>query len=251
MLSTSHAFHSSMMDPIVERFKELAGKVRQQKPRLPWISTVTGEWMNEQGAPDGSYWASQVRHTVRFGHAAETAIKGGATAFLEVGPGQALTQLVRQQPSNPQLLTALSSLGPYKSTLADIESILTSLGRLWLIGIEPDWSAFYETEKRMRLALPTYPFERKSYWVAPPAQVRAAPFPGISNAVERDGVAAGKSVTVQGEVSSGIPGQEPPTIPQSIGTADTQSNPCLVIERQMQLMAQQLEMLRRRAAAGK
>jgi acyl transferase domain-containing protein len=250
LLSTSHAFHSSMMDPIVEQFTKLAGSVRQQKPALPWISTFTGTWMDEQATLDGLYWASQLRRTVRFAQAVETAIKNGATTFLEVGPGQALTQLVLQQPSKPSGLTALTSLGPCDDAPADVESMLTSLGRLWLSGIEPHWPGFYSTEKRKRVALPTYPFERKSYWIAPPAQRKQVPVPSISKGVERnDNGRVGPAA--KPEVSPFVGHAQPSPAPQPMVAGATQSNTYRVIEQQVQLMAQQLEMLRRRAVRGK
>ena len=251
LLPTSHAFHSSMMDPIVEQFADLAGSVPRQKPTLPWISTFTGTWMDDQVTLDGSYWAGQLRRTVRFGQAVETAIKNGATTFLEVGPGQALTQLVLQQPSKPSGLTALTSLGAYDATRADVECMITTLGRLWVNGIEPDWVGFYSTEKRKRMALPTYPFERKSYWIAPPAQGKHVPSLSVPTTVERDGTGNGKAVAAQSHASPAVALTESLTTPQPTGTADTQSTTCRLIEKQVELMAQQLEMLRRRAVARK
>jgi len=251
LLPTSHAFHSSMMDPIVERFAELAGSVRQQKPTIPWISTFTGAWMDEQATLDGSYWASQLRRTVRFGQAVETAIKNGAIAFLEVGPGQALTQFVLQQPSKPSVLTALTSLGPCDDTPSDVESMLTSLGRLWLSGIEPDWAGFYSTEKRKRVALPTYPFERKSYWIAAPAQGKQMAVTSVSEDMERNGNGNGIAPSAKPEVSPFVGHAQPSPAPQPMVAAATQSSTCRVIEKQVQLMAQQLEMLQRRAVRGK
>jgi len=249
MLPTSHAFHSSMMDPIVERFTQLVGSVRRQKPSLPWISTFTGTWMDGQVASEGSYWAGQLRRTVRFGQAVETAMKHGATTFLEVGPGQALTQLVRQQSAKPDGLTTLTSLGPQDPHQGEIESMLTSLGRLWLCGIEPDWSVFYSNEKRRRMALPTYPFERKSYWISPPAQGKQVPALSIPYVAER-GAGNGKPVGPQSEASSIVTLTSSLTTARSSVSAETRSNACRVIEKQMQLMAQQLEMLRRRKVGG-
>jgi acyl transferase domain-containing protein len=248
LLPTSHAFHSSMMDPIGESFRELAGSIGQQKPTIPWISSFTGEWMNEREAPDGSYWAGQLRHTVRFGDAVETAIKGGATTFLEVGPGQALTQLVRQQPSNSNALTAIASLGPYNGDVTDLESLLSSLGRLWLLGIEPDWSGFYSSEKRRRVTLPTYPFERKSYWIAPPSQEKATPVQSAFDPAQQD--AAGVSTLAAAEGEASPEGADVGLKSQSAITADNKLNACRLIEKQVQLMAQQLEVLRKRAVVG-
>ncbi len=251
LLPTSHAFHSPMMDTIVGPFTELVGKVRQQKPALPWISTYTGTWMDDQVAPEPSYWASQLRRTVRFGQAVEIAIKEGATTFLEVGPGQALTQFVLQQPSNGTGRTALTSLGAYDANSTDLESILTSLGRLWLSGIEPDWSVFHSAEQRKRVTLPTYPFERKSYWIAPPARDRQVPVPSISEVIERNNNGNGTFPTASAQVSPFASQVEPSPVPQPMVGAATQSNTCRVIEQQVQLMAQQLETLRRRAVRGK
>lgn len=251
LLPTSHAFHSSMMDSIVPPFTELVGKVRQQKPALPWISTYTGTWMDGQVAPESSYWANQLRRTVRFGQAVEMAIKEGATTFLEVGPGQALTQFVLQQPSNGSPRTALTSLGAFDANSTDLESILTSLGRLWLSGIEPDWNVFYSAERRKRVPLPTYPFERKSYWIAPPALDRQVPAPSISEGIARNDNGNGMVPTASAQVSPCVSEAEPSPVPQPMVAVATQSNTYRVIEQQVQLMAQQLETLRRRAVRGK
>ncbi len=251
LLPTSHAFHSSMMDPILEQFTTLAGSVPQQKPALPWISTFTGTLIDERISLDGSYWAGQLRHTVRFGQAVETAIKTGATVFLEVGPGQALTQLVLQQSSKPSGLAALTSLGPHDAAPTDLESMLTALGRLWLSGIEPDWSGFSSTEMRKRLTLPTYPFERKSYWIAPPPQVKNIPNLSILEPVALEGRANGEIAAVEGESSPATLPSAPLTVPQPPGSTDTQSTTCRLIEKQVQLMAQQLETLHRRVGATK
>jgi len=251
-LPTSHAFHSAMMDPIVDPFTELVGRVRQQRPGLPWVSSFTGTWMNEQAAPEASYWAGQLRHTVRFGQAIETAIQHGVTAFLEVGPGQALTQLVRQQPSKPDGLTLLASLGANDVKATDLDTVLTSLGRLWLLGFEPDWDAFYSAEKRKRLSLPTYPFERKHYWIEPAAQGNDLPSSQQLH-LENGGDGAQANLPVAAQSNDG-PALVPATVYQPVvqpsiledGRPDTSR----VIERQIQLMTQQLEMLRSRGTAG-
>jgi acyl transferase domain-containing protein len=251
LLPTSHAFHSSMMDPIVGRFTELVGGVRQQKPALPWVSTFTGTWMDGQVAPESSYWANQLRRTVRFGQAVEMAIKQGTSTFLEVGPGQALTQFVLQQPSNGSARTALTSLGAYDANTTDLESMLTSLGRLWLSGIEPDWSVFFSAEQRKRVALPTYPFERKSYWIAPPARAKQVPISSISEGIEGNGNGIRTVPTANAEISPLVSQAEPSPISHPMVAGASQSNTCRVIEQQVQLMAQQLETLRRRAVRGK
>lgn len=251
LLPTSHAFHSAMMDPIVERFKDLASGVLQQNPAVPWISTLTGTWINDQAPPESSYCAAQLRNTVRFGDAIETAIRHGATAFLELGPGQALTQLVRQQPLKTNDLTLLSSLGTSDANPADLESMLTCLGRLWLVGIEPDWNGFYSAENRRRLPLPTYPFERKSYWIEAPEPSKHRELSMVSDPPDGKRGENGESATGQGEA---VPEFAPMAYAAPSGASlsgDTRSHICRVIEKQVQLMAQQMETLRRRAVAGR
>jgi len=246
VLPTSHAFHSSMMDPIVDEFTALAGSVERRKPTMAWISTLTGMPMDE--TPDGSYWSTQLRRTVRFGQAIERAIKNGFTTFLEVGPGQALTQLTLQQSSSSNRLTGISSLGPQDASQKDTEAMMNAMGRLWVNGIEADWSAFYANEQRKRVTLPTYPFERKSHWIAPPAQHRQAV--AVSTPPNPDPGAA-ISVATQAPVSHAAAQMELSNTLQPAATAGTRSNTYLVIERQVQLMTQQLEILRRQAVSGK
>jgi len=240
LLPTSHAFHSSMMDPIVEPFTKIAGGVPHQKPTLPWISTYTGTWIDKENGPDGAYWSGQLRRTVRFGQAIETALQAGATMFLEVGPGQALTQLIRQQTTKPKNLVAVTSLGPNDGNPADLKAMLASLGGLWTNGIEPDWTEFYSREERLRLALPTYPFERKSYWIAPPSKAIEAP---KTSEVSKE-VSSGNGKAV--EISPAYP-----LLPNSALTSETRDTTCRLIERQVQLMTEQLEMLRKRAEGGR
>jgi acyl transferase domain-containing protein len=242
LLPTSHAFHSSMMDPIVEPFSKLAGAVRHSKATLPWISTFTGTWMDPEHGPDGSYWGGQLRRTVRFGQAVETALKSGAATFLEVGPGQALTQLTRQQPSIPAGLVTLTTLGPNDTSPLDLATMLNSLGRLWMNGIEPDWVKFYSNEDRKRLALPTYPFERKSYWISPPGEVKDSQEKGAPVTSARD---AGKGRSTAEFPGAHIEGTTHITLPHSHVPEDAGSAACRLIERQMQLMTEQLEMLRK------
>jgi acyl transferase domain-containing protein len=240
LLPTSHAFHSSMMDPIVEPFAKIAGSVPHQDPKLPWISTYTGTWIDKKNGPDGAYWSGQLRRTVRFGQAIETALQAGATMFLEVGPGQALTQLIRQQATKPKNLVALTSLGPNDGNPADLKAMLSAAGRMWVNGIEPDWTEFYSKQERLRLALPTYPFERKSYWIAPPSK---AADPAKISAVSQE-VTLGNGKTGNMPSVSNI-------LPQSALTPEARDTTCRLIERQVQLMTEQLEMLRKRAEGGR
>lgn len=167
LLPTSHAFHSAMMDPMLPEFSQLARNTPHQDPAIPWISTRTGTWMTPADLQDGSYWARQVREPVRFVDALSNLVQDENQVFLEVGPGQTLGQLVRQHPSRPASVSVLGSLSAADDSNKDLSQMLASLGRLWIAGVQPNWTSFYQEEKRRRVPLPTYPFERQRFWIEP------------------------------------------------------------------------------------
>ncbi|MSU58570.1 MAG: amino acid adenylation domain-containing protein [Pedosphaera sp.] len=166
-LHTSHAFHSAMMDPVLAPFTELLKKVDFKSPQVPYVSNVTAKWVTEKDATDPNYWAGHVRQAVRFADGVGELLNNQNCVMLEVGPGQTLAQLTRQHPAKGVNQTVLSSLATAKEPGAELNSLLTTLGRLWLAGVQPDWEKFYANERRRRVALPTYAFERKKYWVEP------------------------------------------------------------------------------------
>ncbi len=161
VLNTSHAFHSVMMEPIVARFTEDAAMVPATPPELPWISTSTGRPVDASTLADPAYWARQLRHTVHFSDALETAFESKDLLLLEVGPGRALSQFARQHPGcgETRVVTTLPSSSD------DLADLSAALGALWANGVTPDWAAYFSGQQRAKLHLPTYPFERKSYWI--------------------------------------------------------------------------------------
>ncbi|GHB61498.1 polyketide synthase [Persicitalea jodogahamensis] len=164
LLPTSHAFHSAMMDPIVPRFTALVESVPLQRPQRPVVSTVTGTYLTDAEATDPVYWANHLRQKVSFADASETLLERNQSVFLEVGPGQALTTMVRQQAGSREV-TALNSLKLPKADSSEYRMVLETLGQLWLNGVEPDWSLFYAGQKRSRQVLPTYAFDKKRCWI--------------------------------------------------------------------------------------
>ncbi|BAZ50645.1 beta-ketoacyl synthase [Nostoc sp. NIES-4103] len=167
-LHTSHGFHSQMMEPILEPFIQLVRKVRLNSPKIPYISNVTGTWITAQEATDPNYWALHLRQTVRFADGVEKLMQDSHRILLEVGPGRTLTTLAKQHPYKDATLI-LSSLRHPQEQQSDVAFLLNTLGRLWLTGVEIDWSKFYTGEQHYRVPLPTYPFERQRYWVEPQA----------------------------------------------------------------------------------
>lgn len=166
-LSTSHAFHSRMLEPILDAFATRLRTVSFAAPRLPYLSNLTGTWMRPQDAVDPDYWVRHLRHTVRFADNLGALFERGAPLLLEVGPGQTLTTLARQHPAVPPGLPALTSLPPTRETLptAELRELLTAGAGLWSAGATIDWAHFYGEERRRRVPLPLYPFERQRYWI--------------------------------------------------------------------------------------
>jgi acyl transferase domain-containing protein/acyl carrier protein len=166
-LHTSHAFHSSLMDPIVWPFVQKVQSLNLKAPQIPYLSNLTGTWMTPDAALDPSYWGRHLRQTVRFGDGIAEVMKY-PVILLEVGPGQALSTLARQQSSTSGVESVIVSSTRSPNELESDEAfLLNSLGKLWLNGAPVSWSRFYARERRRRLPLPTYPFERQRYWIGP------------------------------------------------------------------------------------
>ena len=166
LLHTSHAFHSYMMDPIVEPFKEVIQSIKLNPNKLPIVSTVTGKLLTEAEATDPLYWANHLRATVRFSDALCTVVEDGKLLLLEVGPKNTTATLARQQVMQ-KAAGIVSTLEIGDNEKAESISVLKALGQLWLHGAEPDWLAFYAGQNRNRLDLPSYAFDRKPCWVEP------------------------------------------------------------------------------------
>ena len=166
-LRTSHAFHSAMMDPIVQPFADQLRRLRLQPPQIPFVSNVTGDWIQPGEAVDPLYWARHLRQTVRFSQGVGRLLAEPERILLEVGPGTTLRSLAAGHPARTDQTTVLSSLPPAREQQSDVSHLLSSLGQLWMRGCEPDWPALHADETRRRVPLPTYPFERQRYWIPP------------------------------------------------------------------------------------
>ncbi|PWT77347.1 MAG: type I polyketide synthase, partial [Bacteroidetes bacterium] len=167
VLHTSHAFHSAMMDPIIEPFRKLVESIPLSLPRIPIVSTVTGNWLTDAEAVNPNYWANHLRSTVRFSDGITTMLKDENRILLESGPRNVASTLARQHQLK-KLTAAISSLDA-GDTNTEYESLLKALGQLWLHGVNPDWNAFYDGQVRRKVELPTYAFDRRFCWVNPHA----------------------------------------------------------------------------------
>ncbi|MFC4526773.1 amino acid adenylation domain-containing protein [Dyella halodurans] len=162
LLQTSHAFHSAMMEPALEPFRQEVAKVALSAPAIPIVSTLTGDALGDDEARSVDYWTRHLRGTVRFSSALLTQLAQPQQVLLEVGPRTALTTLARQHPqSRPHIV--LPSLADAHDN--ERSAWLEALGQLWCAGASVDVAGLDRRQRRMRVRLPTYPFERKRHWV--------------------------------------------------------------------------------------
>jgi amino acid adenylation domain-containing protein len=157
-LETTHAFHSALMDPLMEPLTRMASRFQLNPPRIPYLSNVTGTWITNDEAVDPSYWARHLRQPVRFAEALTEVAATSGRILLEVGPSKVLSDLARHTFPNIPVVTSLSSTDTGECALAKATASLACEGA------DVDWRAYYRNEKRNRLLLPTYPFERQAYW---------------------------------------------------------------------------------------
>ncbi|HEX4965431.1 MAG TPA: SDR family NAD(P)-dependent oxidoreductase, partial [Thermoanaerobaculia bacterium] len=169
-LHTSHAFHSAAMDPILAPFRTVLEKVSLQPPRIPYLSNLTGTWIEPAQATDPGYWVAHLRQPVRFSAALGELLREPSRLLLEVGPGRTLASLARRQATVGA--GPVESMRPAADTASDQAFLLAALGRLWIAGAEVDWEGFHAHERRRRVPLPLYPFERQRYWIEPRASAR-------------------------------------------------------------------------------
>ncbi|MFD2767146.1 SDR family NAD(P)-dependent oxidoreductase [Micromonospora eburnea] len=171
-LRTSHAFHSAMMDPILDAFRERVAATPRQAPTVPFLSNRTGDWITAEQATDPDYWVRHLREPVRFGDAVARLVAEDGWTFVECGPGRQLASLVRMQlpRTAPPPLTSLPAPG---ERLGDCATLYTAAARLWTQGAPLDRRRFAAAERttqhaapaRRRVALPGYPYERRRHWV--------------------------------------------------------------------------------------
>nr|CAF05651.1 TubF protein [Archangium disciforme] len=176
-LAVSHAFHSPMMEPAVAPFVARLRRMHLRPPSLPFISNVTGTWIEAEEATSPEYWGRHLLQPVRFAQGLERLCEGvQPRLLLEVGPGHTLGRLAARQSSGP--VQVVSTLGSSREESSEVERLLTAIGRLWVEGAEVDWAGLHRGERRRRAVLPTYPFEHQRYWVETAPQPSPPERPG-------------------------------------------------------------------------
>lgn len=164
-LNVSHAFHSPLMEPMLDAFEQAADRVKFKAPDIPLLSNLTGKLFGPDEVPDARYWRDHVRQAVQFSAGMEFLDEQGYAVFLEVGPSPTLLGLGRRCIPEASLDAAwVASLWQDRD---DWQQMLDGLGDLYVRGCNVDWVGFDRAyaDGRVRMALPTYPFQRQQYWL--------------------------------------------------------------------------------------
>jgi phthiocerol/phenolphthiocerol synthesis type-I polyketide synthase E len=164
-LATTHAFHSSAMERVAAPLAAMLRGIRLAAPRIPLVSNLTGTWLTLEQAIDPDYWVRHLCETVRFADGIATLAGESDRALLEVGPGNALCAFALQSPAFGTSGTAIPSIRPHYDRQGDRAFVRSALARLWLGGVRIDWGCVRGAERRRLLRLPTYPFERRRFWM--------------------------------------------------------------------------------------
>ncbi|MET0649250.1 MAG: condensation domain-containing protein, partial [Pyrinomonadaceae bacterium] len=222
-LHTSHAFHSEMVEPIIAPFVQLVKQVELKPLRTPYVSNLTGTWVKPSQAMDPHYWGDHLRRVVRFSDGLQDLLADARAAVLEVGPGAGLGGLVKRHPARAEGQEVLASMRRPKDRQTDQEFLLRTLGALWLRGVRVEWAGLYGGARPQRLRLPLYPFERRRYWVAPPAPKAAESRPAEGARQNGDTPARAEAPGhVESPAPSALVRVEPPPTAALVAPAATQ-----------------------------
>ncbi|WP_276483896.1 type I polyketide synthase [Paraflavitalea pollutisoli] len=165
VLHTSHAFHSAMMEEAGTSFLPYWKHVSIQKATIPFISNVTGGFIGASELAHADYWVRQMREGVQFSKGLQTILQQGSReelVFVEVGAGQSLISLLKQQPV-AELPAALNLVRGIREQADDLHYLTNRIGQLWSSGVPVNWTSWYEGQQRRKVSLPTYSFEPVKY----------------------------------------------------------------------------------------
>ncbi|MGW6839415.1 type I polyketide synthase [Streptomyces sp. NPDC054958] len=162
-LTVSHAFHSSLMEPMLAEYGRELAQVTFEEPALPVVSNLTGLTATAEELRDPAYWVRQVRHAVRFADGVRTLLDEGVTTFLELGPDGVLTAMAQETAA-----ATAAGIATQRRERDQVRTLLTALGRTHVRTGRVDWAAFFEGTGARRVELPTYAFQHRRYWLDAP-----------------------------------------------------------------------------------
>ncbi|MFB6567405.1 type I polyketide synthase, partial [Streptomyces noursei] len=157
-LRVSHAFHSPLMEPMLDRFRTVAEGLEYQPPRIPVVSNLTGDVADAAELCTADYWVRHVRATVRFADGVRTLADRGVRLFLEVGPDAVLSAMAGRSAPDAVVVATL------RRTRGEDETLIDALAQLHVHGAGPRWDAVFADRAARWLDLPTYPFQRGRFW---------------------------------------------------------------------------------------
>ena len=163
-LPVNRAFHSPLTDPVLEAFRAALERITFAPPQIPYVSNVSGDWIRPDQATSPVYWTDHLRQTVRVQRRLQTLVRESDPILVEVGPGRTLSTLARCQSGSSRASRRLVSR-PDEGGSIGIEAMLNAAGQLWTRGVALDWRPLHADERRVRVSLPTYPFERRRCWI--------------------------------------------------------------------------------------
>ncbi|MBB1158401.1 non-ribosomal peptide synthetase/type I polyketide synthase [Amycolatopsis dendrobii] len=164
-LRTAHGFHSSLVDPVLGEFRAAFDGVVLHAPRIPYVTNVTGTWVRPEEATDPAHWVRHLRGTVRFAEGVRTLREEVGGVLLEAGPRRTLSSLAAAQTGAEGVVPTLPAADP----ATEGAQLAAATGAVWAGGVPVDWAGLRGAERRSRVELPAYPFERRRYWIDPPA----------------------------------------------------------------------------------
>jgi acyl transferase domain-containing protein len=163
-LQVSHAFHSQLLEPVADAFERHAAAVPFETPKVALVSNLTGELMDADRPLTATYWRDHLRQPVRFADGMRTLDRLGCDVFLEMGPHPVLTQMGQHCLEETRERLWLASLRRGRD---DVRELATTLARMFVSDVDVQWSALH-AENARKVPLPTYPFQRKRYWIDAP-----------------------------------------------------------------------------------
>ncbi|WP_051790469.1 phosphopantetheine-binding protein [Streptomyces sp. NRRL S-1022] len=229
VLRIATAGHSPLVDPVTPRFAEAIEALPRERPALPVLSDTTGAWADPDAVRTSRYWVRHMREPVRFGEALNTLFGTPDRVLVDMGPGRTLATLTRQHAAYDSKQTVVR-LAPHPAEEASEKAVLLAgVGEMWARGAHPDFAALRGDEPGRRIALPTYPFERRHHLVppttpftathpptAPSPSTTAAPAAGPPNV---PGEAATAPADPVADTPAGVPAPEHPPVLQAVLTA--------------------------------
>ncbi len=197
-LSSKNAFHTPLMADAAKSFRQRVESVSRHAPSIPWLSNVTGTWINAAEAQSARYWGDQILARVRFTQNL-AALAQRNRFLLEVGPGEALIGIARQQMPNSAMAP---SLGAENRRSSDEIIFLEAAARAWESGVALSWQALQPGAPGRRIPLPTYPFERQRYWIEPAAPAESKLIQGVPSVELATAGPGNADVTKRADISS-------------------------------------------------